>query len=166
MWRAYGTDLPEHMASPDKLEFGKGYWIKATEPSTLYLKGASEVTAASVNNLPPLPPATYYGPVQAADSFVPEEGMSVQAFVNGVLCGRDQTQKHDEQIVYAVHVSAGEGDSCGASGRSVSIKIGGTQMGTVAWNNEQPELKSLVPDSFVVDNNSVNLYLPLMLKVD
>lgn len=141
-WMTYALAWPDLFNTLSQLDYGKNYWINLTvsEPITLYLKGVSGsnlVSAAALN----LPPATYYGQVRAQPGFEPRAGMTVEARINGHLCGRTQTRQVGQEIMYAINVLAdgsGAATGCGVQSRVTIIGIAGTPAEvTTMWDNEQ-----------------------------
>jgi subtilisin-like proprotein convertase family protein len=161
-WKVYAPNAASYVNTLHTLEFGKGYWINITDTTTLRLKGtapAFQMTNASFS----LPPATYYGKVQAGSGFTPTAGMAVTAWINGVLCGQGQMLLDHGQVVYALQVltsSTGALSACGADGRVVQFKAGSyTMQTTIIWDDTQawevPLHAALV---------SPSVYLPLVMQ--
>ncbi|MCP4166309.1 MAG: hypothetical protein GY759_10495 [Chloroflexi bacterium] len=98
---------------------------------------------------PPTPPATYYGLVSGAPGFTPIAGMIVTASINNTLCGQDETYEYQDNILYAIDVSAaGSGDlaGCGTSGVEVVIRIENQVMfPTLRWDHNQLNEVALTP---------------------
>lgn len=156
-WQVYAVDAPDYVNSLREMEFGRGYWIKTTQPLMLYLKGGNTLTAANAVTFPQ-PPATLYGQVQSGPGFSPSAGLSVQAHIDGVRCGQSRTREFNGAIVYVVHVSAG--DLCGASERTISLTIGDqTLENTTLWQNDGPTQVIFVPVSQPARSD---LYLPMI----
>jgi predicted nucleotidyltransferase len=160
-WKIFAPTAAQYVNTLNTLEFGKGYWINITDTTTLRLKGTAPAfdTAAGFS----LPPATYYGPVQAGGDFTPTPGMTVTAWINGVLCGQGQTLLDHGQVVYALQVMASSTEAlsaCGAEGQVVQFKAGSyTFQPTAAWDNNQAwEL----PLSAAL--SSLSVYLPLIMQ--
>lgn len=141
------------------LEFGRSYWIHATQPITPYLglPGASAQSLA----FNPLP-TTFYGPVSATADFVPAEGMEVQARIGGAVCGSGTLEALAGELVYKVHVRADAGDGCARAGQTVTFYIGGQPFAETftlegaAWNH-QAWYHPLATPLF-------RMYLPLVWK--
>jgi len=163
-WKVYDVDAPTWVDDLHTLEYGRAYWIRATEPITVLLKGgtaptmAAQATTAGI----PIPPATYYGEVQAGAGFTPAAGMQVYVWVNDTLCGQAQTRAIGGQIVYVVDVPADDGGAsagCGVPGRVVRFQIETQHMATTAvWSNDRPQALALSPDP------QSRLYLPLIAR--
>jgi hypothetical protein len=143
-----------------KLKPNYGYWIKATQPTTLYLRGTSGTTLARTSgrapfaNIPlgmstlPPPPVTYYGSVEAGPGFWPFVGMPVVARVDGQVCGQATTRAEAGRIVYSIHVHADSrvASGCGAAGRLITFQIGQSVMQTTArWDGDEPRELTLRP---------------------
>jgi hypothetical protein len=138
------------------LEFGRGYWLYATQPVTLYLGVANaNLRASSIQ----WPPATFYGWVIPTGSFAPTMGTEVTAWINGVQCGETTVAELNGQLAYKLQVIS-EGfapGGCGADGRNVVFKVGGQTMASDSvWDNRQAWFHSL--------SDQVSVYLPVVLK--
>jgi hypothetical protein len=176
-WRVYGRvngqPAPDWVNDLKTLEFGHGYWIHVTQAITLYLRGASDMPLGGQSTLGSLvPPATYFGAVWPDTGFGPEDRVTVQAWVNGKLCGQAETQKRPldgvDKLTYAVKVPADDdmsADGCGAPGRTVTFKVGGKSVpvGT-AWDNRRVTRWELSLDPHVYLPQRI--YLPLIYKND
>jgi subtilisin-like proprotein convertase family protein len=139
-WKLYDVTVPE----PDiwgvndlsAFEYGRGYWINASQAITLHLQGPTNASGGI-----PYPPATFYGSVQASPGFSPTAGMTLTAWIDDVQCGQGQTRNASDQIVYALDVlaaDAGAAAGCGVPGRTVRFKMGGREMVTTAvWDTRQ-----------------------------
>ena len=178
-WRIYSPKSPDWVNDLEVLEFGKGYWIRATENVTWYISPAPALAMASFSEIPP-PPATYYGVLLAGADFVPTAGMTVTAWVDGSMCGQGQTLEVDGEIVYSIHVLAEDentGVGCGVPGETVTFQVeepatpamgmmmashmGATVMATtVEWDNDELVEIALDPDW----NGQWRIYLPLFLS--
>jgi hypothetical protein len=160
-WKVYAPNTAPYVNTLYTLEFGKGYWINITDTTTLRLKGTAPAfdTAAGFS----LPPATYYGLVQAGGGFTPTVGMIVTAWINGVLCGQGQTLLDHGQVVYTLQVlasSTGTFSACGAEGQVVQFKTGSfTFQPTAVWDDSQAWQLSLS-----VALSSPEVYLPLIMR--
>jgi hypothetical protein len=153
-----------------RLDYGKGYWIYATQAVVLYLGigSASVEETADENDLTsaPLAPATYYGWITPSASFTPTIGMTVTALIDNVVCGETSITTIEGQLAYALAVAvddAGdESGGCGVSGKNVIFKVGDTMLPQgVAWNNAQANfwpLTDMIPDGIERPNR---IYLPL-----
>jgi len=156
-WKVYAPSAPAWVNDLKVLEFGRGYWINATQPMTWLVKGPDNaVQTASVNGFP-TPPATYYGTVLTENGLTPAAGLPVQALINGVVCGESITQAIDGQIVYSLNV-AGDGSrnpACIGAGQQVVIVVAGRPLGVVAWQNDSV---------LQVAVNGAKLYFPIILR--
>ena len=151
-WLVYDKTLDPELNTLAALEFGQGYWISVTHPITLNLKGAGTQTA-QVTGLPPLPPATYYGPVQAGPGFTPAAGLPVTAWVNGAVCGQGVTRLHRGAVYYLVHVEA----ACAVAGMPVRFQVGERWMLTTAqWRNAGV--------TFLALTQYQQVYIPLVIR--
>lgn len=145
-WKIYDTSAPDWVNDLRSLDYGKGYWINATQAITLYLKNDTSAPLAQAAPNPasiPTPPATYYG---AVPGVLPQEALTVQAWVGTTLCGQTQSSPQllhgTLQNTFAVNVSAagsGVTAGCGTPGRTVRLlaKNGAREVWsiTVAWDN-------------------------------
>jgi hypothetical protein len=176
-WRRYIVGLPAWLApyinNLHEMEFGKGYFVYATDEQTLYLPhdgaqslaSADEDLAAALASMPQHAPATYYGIVQASDTFMPAADMPVVAKVNDIVCGQGYTQEVDGNIIYAVEVYSDEpgvAEGCGATGRTVTFQVGDEMLATTAlWDSSQVNELNLSTEP--AESNNV-IYLPLITR--
>ena len=138
-WRLYDAtvvaDYPAYASlvnDLEVLEFGRAYWLYATQVITPYL--GVQPDAAVVNTWPNFPPATYFGPVTADVPLT--AGTAVEAVINGQVCGQGVLQNLGGQLVYKVQVRADNGDGCGDFGRQLTIRVAGQAVGAVTnWDN-------------------------------
>jgi predicted nucleotidyltransferase len=138
MWKRYIVELPDEFNTLKELQFGEGYWIRATRPVTLYLKGSTEtLLLQEALQTTPLPPAPYYGTVHASEKFTPTVGMLVQAKVGNQVCGQSNLRDIDGQLMYVVDVNSSDADrACGAQGAEVTFSVGGQELPmTAIWDN-------------------------------
>lgn len=99
-------------------------------------------------------PATFYGTVQTSASipaFLPAVGMTVEAVINGQVCGQAEMQQQNSEIVYVIKVLADNEvagiTGCGAAGATVTFFVVQTQMQpTGTWDNSQVWELDLSPD--------------------
>ena len=101
-WKVFSVDAPEWVNDLERLEFGRGYWINASEPITLQLKVATAITttatarpigsisAETASGRRP-PPAIYYGGIASEAGFAPKPGERVTAWIGEALCGEGVT---------------------------------------------------------------------------
>jgi hypothetical protein len=136
------TTLVNNLA---ELEFGRGYWIYATDYVTLYL-GIEGSIADSPFRQPesfPFPPASFYGWITATAGFTPTAGMSVTAEIAGADCGQTTIQPATGgRLFYSLQVSAepigGPPNGCGWSGRTITFHIEDWVMAhDRLWDNSQ-----------------------------
>jgi hypothetical protein len=155
-WKVYDVSVPEYVNDLERLAFGHGYWISATQPVTAYF-GSSPSEVAAATAMPPHVPATYYGPVAGATC-----GQTVTAWVGGTVCGRSRTVEAGGEVVYAVNVVAEAGGprGCGAPGRKIQFQVGNQLITpTVSWSDSRPYR---VPLQF--GELPWRVYLPMVLK--
>ena len=129
---AYANDLSE-------LRFAEAYWIHLSQAVTLTL-GGGEKRAPHSPGAFPWPPATFYGQALPGASFVPAAGMTVNAWVNGTLCGQALTELYAGQVVYDINVNADTPFSpgCGAEGRRIRFQVDGRWANAAPlWNNDR-----------------------------
>ena len=146
-WQAFSPHVAEWVNDLDVVEFGQGYLLYVTEPTTLLIKGISPGLVGDRTALPSsvraefeahlrVPPALYFGKIN--DLTLPEDDAPVIAYVNGQRCGQGHTQVYEGEVVYRVKVQAAESGSnqCGASGQLVTFRVGTHTMATQAeWDN-------------------------------
>ena len=151
-WRIYSKQLDPAFWTLSHLEFGHGYWINVTHPITVQLKGAGSAT--QVQNTPALPPATYYGPVEAGPGFTPVAGVPVSAWVGDTFCGQGVTREVAGEVMYMVHVEA----HCSASGMRIRFHVAERGMvTTVSWDNTTIHRLTLSSSNYV--------YLPAVIRM-
>jgi hypothetical protein len=82
-WRIYDVTMPDWGNSLAVLEFGKGYWINASDSITLHLQiGVAGATiAGGAHEGLPEPPSTFYGTMLPGESFTPTAGMTIDAWI-------------------------------------------------------------------------------------
>lgn len=140
------------------LEFGRSYWLYATEAITLYLGVPEEGEQGGMGA--GQPPATFYGPISPAEGFTPTVGMVVTATVEGVVCGSGVVSDGvgGGSLAYAIQVVADTGDGCGAPGRTVLFAVGGQTLAGHGWDNSRAWYYPLTPQPVL------RFYLPLIFK--
>ncbi len=103
---------------------------------------------------PPILPAGYYGQIgDYPGFFTPTVGITVSAWISGILCGQTWAEEYEGQIVYAIKVSADGGDApgCGKEDRTVKFYVGGQPMvDHIPWDNSEWHLQDLVYDPTAV----------------
>jgi subtilisin-like proprotein convertase family protein len=160
-WRVYDVSVPAYVNTLTDLEYGHGYWINVSQPITIHLPADSETLLTSAN-IPPSPPATFYGLVADQPGAPASAGVAVRAWVNGKQCGQGQTQLIGGQVVYAIHVlanGAGQASGCSQLGQLISFQVGSQMVTTTApWDNRQLWHLPLGTTS------GVKYYLPLVLR--
>ena len=136
-WKLYAPAVPTWVNDLGQLEYGRGYWIQATEAVTLPLRGASIMLAPAV----PAPPMTLYGVVTAAaGGAAPTPGQTVTATVGGVVCAQTTTRTVGDQVVYTLDVpTALEVPGCGLPGALVDVMMGGRHIGQIPWASGPPQ---------------------------
>jgi hypothetical protein len=136
-----------------------GYWIKTTQPATLYLKGSTTAPGAAASarmvNVPPgmstlpPPPASFHGEVLGGAGFAPAAGMTVTARLDGRVCGQGRTALDGERVVYSIYVHADSpiAPGCGKPGRLVTFQVGQAAIATTTrWDSDQPHELVLRPE--------------------
>ncbi|HYF63138.1 MAG TPA: VCBS repeat-containing protein [Herpetosiphonaceae bacterium] len=162
-WSVYDPLAPAWISDLTSLEFGKGYWIHATQPGILYLKGSSSLAKGTETTFIAsglFPPAIYYGEIGRTSTFTPTAGLDVRAMINGQLCGQTQTQWRDGAIIYILKVDAQDPQSarCGTNGTPVIITIDDSPIATtVLWDNRHVWHRPL-------GNTSRVLYIPMLQR--
>ncbi|HSH04381.1 MAG TPA: LamG-like jellyroll fold domain-containing protein, partial [Anaerolineae bacterium] len=132
----------------DNLEYGLGYWLYATEPITLFLGVPTDngnSLTEPVNGLFAFPPMTIFGPVWSTAEFVPTAGMTIEAYVNDVLCGTGTLVEWQGALAYQLQVKANSGDGCGLTGATVHFAIDGQMLwgGEAVWDSSQAQYHPL-----------------------
>ena len=139
-WKVFDVNAPSWVNDLTMLDFGKGYWIRATTQATLYIQGTpSQTSTLALASSVPTPPATYYGTLQPSPSYTPKTGVTVEAWIGNTVCGKSQTRLVGGHVIYSVAVSAAGEEglaSCGTQGRTVSIHIEMLTL-TTLWDNSQ-----------------------------
>ena len=131
------------------LEYGKAYWIYATQSTTLHPIGGAAVQAAAAATGGLLPPAVLYGAVERLAEFVPQPGMTVTAWVDGRSCGQTQTLALNDAVVFVIDVASDtDVAGCGTAGRTIRFTIGTQEIAIqVAWDNTRALQVTLPPSS-------------------
>ncbi|MEM7032798.1 MAG: FG-GAP-like repeat-containing protein [Chloroflexota bacterium] len=146
------------------VEFGNGYWIQTTASITLYLKGATNNTAARASQNLQSPPATYFGLI--ASALTTEADQVVLAFIENQQCGQGKTYiGEDDKIYYMVKVSGNgpSGDACGTSEANVVFQVAGKPVAEVAtWQNDQVQEINFTLSTTPMLNNMI--YLPVLFR--
>ena len=159
-WKIYAVGEPSWVNDLDDLEFGRGYWISATQPVTLHLRGAAYDAAGIGTSAMPMPPATYYGHVESGAGFIPAAGMTMTAWIDGHLCGQAVlTDVTGYGLAYAINVMADDSGAyagCGGAGREIVFQVNGQVMGPVAaWSSDRVWELALRPHQ--------RIYMPLVI---
>ncbi len=159
-WKVYAPAAPGWANDLHNLEFGRGYWINATQAVTIYLSPAEEM--APLASVPASPPDTYYGDVLSSDAFIPLAGMAVEARIGSAVCGCGVVQSYQGRLVYVVDVEAddptGRYAGCGQAGRAIAFYVGGQEMSPPAmWDNAQL-------NELALSAAPRRIYLPVVLK--
>jgi hypothetical protein len=143
-WRVHSVDVPAYVNRLHALQFGRGYWISATRAITWYLSGGPDLLAprsVASSGTTQSPPATYYGSLLAGQGFTPTAGMTLTAWIDGKLCGQSSTLEVGGEVVYSIHVSAGDPGGvtgCGELGKAVMFQVDSRSMAPAAlWNNNR-----------------------------
>jgi subtilisin-like proprotein convertase family protein len=159
------TDLVNDLTH---FEFGRGYWLYATEPVTLYLD-VGEASKMQATQNTPLPPTTFYGWIVPTDFFTPTVGMTITAWISDTLCGESAVSDWHQVgtmiqgwLPYKLQVKAADSTSsqCGTSGKTVTFRVGDTVMFTTQqWDNSQAWFHNLSDQVILYD-----IYLPLVIR--
>jgi hypothetical protein len=136
-----------------ELDFGRSYWLYATETVTPYLGVPAEASPRLVNLGPP--PATYYGWVEPWLYFEPQVGDAVKAWIDGNLCGTGVVvdSVNPSRLAYKIQVAAdANGNGCGTSNRKVVFQVGEylLPMYSVWWNDSQAIFRPFSPPPVVL----------------
>ncbi|MFN2165782.1 MAG: hypothetical protein ACK2U9_05935, partial [Anaerolineae bacterium] len=170
-WRIYNEDLPDWVSdvpdvSLDTLEYGQGYWIWVNgpleEPLVLRLPvaegrpleaQAQPVAGQEAPTAKRMPPALYFGTLDASPEVVAAAGDAITAWIDlgsgARLCGIGSVVPGDAEGTYRYVVKVDAADQgtdavCGAPGRTVSFKLGEESLPFSApWDNSEPQAASL-----------------------
>jgi hypothetical protein len=174
-WDSYIPDLPpifQRFNTLHELRFGKGYFVNATETTTIHLPHdppqsmaemaeMEEAIADELASMPKQTPATYFGTVEPSENFTPAADMPVIARVGDTVCGEARTQEVDGQVIYMVMVAgneAGVSEGCGTMGSTVTFQVDGQMQMTMAvWDDSAPHELDL-------RSAAQRVYLPLVLR--
>jgi hypothetical protein len=159
-WKLFAPDVPAWVNDLDYLEFGHGYWISATQPITLHLRGTDYGSLDTSGSAIPQPPATFYGQVESSLGFTPAAGMTMTAWIDGHLCGQTVlTDVTGYGVAYTVDVMAGDSGTyagCGGAGREIVFQVNGREMVPRAlWSNDWVQELALRPRHLT--------YMPLVM---
>ncbi len=162
-WRIYDVTMPDWGNSLGVLEFGKGYWINASDSITLHLKTgvAGANMAGEADQGLPEPPSTFYGTILPGEGFTPTAGMTIGAWIGDAPCGQGKSRDISGQIGYVVHVfSDGLGATgCGTPGKVVRFTVDEQRMSNeITWDNWQVWHLDLNPAT------ERKAYLPLIVR--
>ncbi|WP_298819952.1 FG-GAP-like repeat-containing protein [Chloroflexus sp.] len=116
------------------LVYGRGYWVFVTEPGPT--GAAAPASAPALQSALPQPPTTYYGYIAPLGNTTFSAGQTVEALINGAVCGSGQTQLINGQIGYVIDVAAAQPgmENCGLAGRQVTFRVNGLDVrGTTIW---------------------------------
>ena len=131
-WLVYDTSHAPIFNTLLSLEFGKGYWINASESLTLFLSPQAQDAPLAPDI--PAPPALFYGVLLPKPGFTPQAGMLVQAYANGLPCGQDVAEAYQGQVVYSV--IAWNDNACALAGAEMTFTVNGQAMRQAAlWDN-------------------------------
>ncbi|KAA3660315.1 MAG: hypothetical protein DWQ04_19770 [Chloroflexi bacterium] len=151
-------DLVNDLPSLEPLQ---SYWIYALTDTVTYI-GVPTLQNDIQTNLS-LPPATYYGEVVARNGFTPTLGMTIEAQINGNVCGTSLVTNTQAGLSYKVQVAADNGNNCGTNTKNITFVVDGVTMpNIVTWDNSQANYLPL--NSLVVGGGpEASLYLPLIM---
>jgi hypothetical protein len=157
-WKVFSPQVPAWVNDLQRIEQDTSYWLRANKPITVSLK-IPDSTLQAQDLLPP-PPSTVYGVLSNAWGFAPAEGLTVEAVIDGVVCGQTATKKIDDvSIGFVLDILARDGatEGCGRTGNAVALvftvnaqKIVGV---VTAWDNST--IRQLSPS---------RVALPIMLE--
>lgn len=115
-------------------------WI--VTPAAVIGLGVSLLSLAVAGTLAQTPPVRVFGTV-TVDGATPPQGTTVEAFVDGVLCGEGTVRQLGAEIGvgYVVDVlPSSERRACGEDGKQIRLKVGGRDVDQTA---------TYVPGSFI-----------------
>ncbi|HSH05733.1 MAG TPA: hypothetical protein VLL52_24665, partial [Anaerolineae bacterium] len=132
----------------DTANFGRVYWIYATEAVTLFVNVSvgqnlvnTNLVDTNINQLTTIPPATYYGPISGNVT----AGMPITATINGNLCGSGTITNLNGSPAYKLQIMADTGNDCGLTNRTINFYINGQLVSNppLFWQNNQAQYHPL-----------------------
>jgi hypothetical protein len=161
-WKIYDVRAPEWVNTLSQIENGGSYWIRATEPITIPVRGATnKPPLVTSGQLPPVP-ATYYGFVPVADS---SGGLMVTALIDGVICGSTTSAVRAlggiRADTFAITVRANDSNPaiCGRPGVTVTLvfrkSAGEVARASIAWRDD---------GAYLIQIQQSTVFLPLVRR--
>jgi hypothetical protein len=145
-WKAFAPAVPDQWASLvndlTRLENGRGYWIRASQPVTVPVRPITNAMPTFDDGILNAPPATYYGIAPITSTAT----LTVEALIDEAVCGTTTTQQRSidgaTRTVYSLNVLAngtGAAEGCGSPGAPVTLNFlqGTTVVASIptAWDN-------------------------------
>lgn len=118
----------------NSLTYGRGYWVFVTDAGTTGTATPSNVP--TLQSALPQPPTTYYGYIAPMGTIAFSAGQTIEALINGAVCGRAQTRLVNGRTAYVIDVAAAQAgdEACGIVGRPITFRIDGiTVRGSAVW---------------------------------
>jgi subtilisin-like proprotein convertase family protein len=158
-WHCFGPAAPGWVNDLTTLKYGS-YWINLTaaQAVTLSLKGpfGAALQQPDQSTGLQLPPAVYYGQLSTGAA-----GLTLNATINGQVCGQTTAQTVEGLLRYVIDVYAsdvGGASLCGEAGRSVTFRLGEQTLAPmVTWSNANMWEQNL-------DRAEYKVYLPLVRR--
>lgn len=157
-WQRYDPTVPPAfdplVNTLTSLAFGRGYWVFVTDAGSA---GAASLAGAALQSALPQPPTTYYGYIAPLDTITFSPGQTVEALINGTVCGSAQVQLIGGRPAYIIDVAAAQPGSagCGIAGRKVTFRVNGRDVrGSAIWGT---------PGAHRLDLNPT-IWLPLLQR--
>jgi hypothetical protein len=158
-WKVYDIDTPAWVNDLNQFDFGRGYWVNATDAVTVLLPPGgwpASATNAAAPRMLPAPPATYYA-VLGPSGGNWQAGQPVMAFDGTTPCAQSTTSEVDGSIVLAIDVPQSAG--CGGPGHLLTFSVGNQRTIYKAfWNNNRPH--NLADPANVVKH----IWLPIIMR--
>jgi hypothetical protein len=159
-----------------QLEFGRAYWIYATEAITLYLGVPENMRLNQRSPSSLLPPATFFGWVTANGEFNPAAGMAVRAKIDGKLCGETVVEEFAGLLAYKLQI--GQNNGCDVEEGMLVFEVGDWIMNhSSMWENSHalyhpltnistvPVLLALEPQTLTTSIGE-SFELPILVQLD
>ncbi|MCX7858610.1 MAG: FG-GAP-like repeat-containing protein [Chloroflexus sp.] len=157
-WQRYDPTVPSifdpWVNTLTGLAYGRGYWVFVTDAGPT---GAATTTGAALQSALPQPPTTYYGYIAPLGNITFSPGQTVEALINGVVCGSTQAQLIGGKLAYVIDVTAAQprSEGCGMAGRTITFRVNGINVrGSASWGE---------PGAHRLDLNPT-IWLPLLQR--
>ncbi|MGB1252375.1 MAG: FG-GAP-like repeat-containing protein, partial [Candidatus Promineifilaceae bacterium] len=133
------------------VSFSGAYWINITQEITLHLGVPSQIgrTVERASSAQ-LPPTTYFGWISNTGGLNLTIDLTVEAKVNGILCGQTTAFAKDGGVAYKLQVESevlfGVPNDCGTDGANVQFYVDGIYLNGTdhTWDNTKAWYHELV----------------------